>query len=205
MHLFGNVTTENKRKYLLHGQNTLFLPSGTTHRAVTPLVSLAQQMSRKAKESAKNIWSLGSNAFYMLHRTLLHFHKDEYFVSTLGFSAPIILTAAISDVMWWSAICPYSCSQDQLALSNGRATGSVMMSLDKQSVQLKSTTSFSNVTLQSKIWELEKTPWYWIRSDYRNWGKNVISSWGNCKPPNHPKLRNVHTVFYYDNLQMYFF
>lgn len=122
----------------------------------TTCTSLAQQMSRK---------SFGSNAFYMLQRTLLHSHKDEYLVSTDWVSVPqslwLLSLATKSHVMWWSAICPYqftgSAGTEQW-LGHWQC---VMMSLDKQSVELKRIISFSNVTLQWKIWELEKTPWYY--------------------------------------------
>lgn len=35
--------------------------------------------------------------------------------------------------------------------------------------------------------------------------KMLLSSWTDCKPPTHPKLRKAHAIFYGDNLQMYLF
>lgn len=134
-------------------------------------------MSRKARKSVKNIWSFGSNAFYMLQRTLLHSHKDEYFISTDWVSVPqslwLLSLATKSHVMWWSAICPYSCSQDQPAPSNGWATDSVwwwVWTSSQYNSKALSPFQMSHFSEKSGNWKKHPDT---IRSDYRNWGKNV--------------------------------
>lgn len=75
----------NKRyqKYLHHSQNTLLLLSGRKHTALTPFMSLlTNRYKQESKEECKKHLILRQYAFCMLHRTLMHPHKDVYFIYT---------------------------------------------------------------------------------------------------------------------------
>lgn len=152
-------------------------------------------MSRKARKRVKNIWSLGSNAFYTLHRTLLNSH--EYFISTdwvfLSRSFWLLSLAATSDVMSWSAICP--------ALSKGWATDCMwwwVWTSSQYNSKALSPFQMSHFSENSGNWKNTLILLHLITGTE---AKMLLSSWGNCKPPNHPKLRNAHRIFYYSNLQ----
>lgn len=163
-------------------------------------------MSRKVRKSVKNIWSLGSNAFYTLYRTLLYSQRQFpkgwvfHFLQT-GFICPNHSDCFHQQpyLMWWG---------DLLSAQHWAKSGPLTV-FDDEFGQAVSTTQRHYLLFKChtsvKNLRTGKNTLILLHLITGIEAEMLLSSWGNCKPPNHPKLRNTHRIFYYGNLQMCFF